>query len=184
MDWLFNIDKTLIFAVQDNIVNPLLTPFMQGISFIGEYGAIWIILGIVLCCTKTYRQTGIAVLIGLLFTLLVGNIFLKHLVMRTRPCIDFAGISVLPVTPPANDYSFPSGHSFSSFVAATAIASTKIKGWIIAAFSTALIMAFSRIYLFVHYPSDVLTGMILGIVFGILACKISKFIYKRCIGIY
>lgn len=174
MDWIVNLDHTIIFAVQESLVNAGITPFMEALSAVGEYGMLWIVLGLILCCTKKYRRVGMAVLLGLIFTIIVGNVFIKGLVMRTRPCYDFPGVSVASVLPAVTSYSFPSGHTFSSFAAATAIACFGRKWWTICAYGVALIMGFSRIYLFVHYPSDVLIGLVLGIIFGILAWKICN----------
>ncbi|MCR5175467.1 MAG: phosphatase PAP2 family protein, partial [Anaerovibrio sp.] len=179
MDWIVNCDHMIIFAVQHNIVAEWLTPFMRVISFVGEYAFMWIVVGSVLCCSKKYRRTGIAVLLGVAFTHLVGNELIKHIVMRQRPCFDFAGVSVLPVLPPVDSFSFPSGHTFSSFAAATALLSAGNKKWSLLGFAIAFIMGFSRIYLFVHYPSDVMTGMVLGILFGLIAWKLAFSLKKN-----
>ena len=72
MDWIITLDRSIIFSVQDWVVTPWLTPFMRFISFIGEYAAIWVLIGIVLCFSKEYRKAGIAVLLGTFFTMIVG----------------------------------------------------------------------------------------------------------------
>ena len=69
MDWIVNWDHTIIFAVQESLVNAGITPFMEALSAVGEYGMLWIVLGLILCCTKKYRRVGMAVLLGLIFTL-------------------------------------------------------------------------------------------------------------------
>ncbi|MBE6104776.1 phosphatase PAP2 family protein [Anaerovibrio lipolyticus] len=172
MDWIIALDRSIIFSVQDMVVTPWLTPLMRFISFIGEYAGIWVLLGVLFCLKKEYRRVGVTVLLGVLFTLLVGNITLKHLVMRLRPCIDYAGVSVASVIPAANDYSFPSGHTFSSFAATTALILFRKNLWTLLALCVAVVMGFSRIYLFMHYPSDVIIGAILGVIFGIVSWKI------------
>lgn len=174
MDWIIALDRSIIFSVQDMVVTPWLTPVMRFVSFIGEYAAIWVLIGVGLCFSRKYRMAGIAVLLGVFFTMLVGNIAIKNLVMRLRPCIDFPGVSVSSIIPGATDYSFPSGHTFSSFAAATVLVQFRKNIWTCLALCGAVVMGFSRIYLFVHYPSDVLTGATLGVIFGILSWKIVK----------
>ncbi len=170
MDWIIALDRSIIFAVQDTVVTPWLTPFMEMVSFIGEYGFVWIIIGLGLCYTKKYRRTGMALLLGLIIMMLLGNIVIKNLVMRARPCVDYIGVSVLAVPP--DTYSFPSGHSFSSFTAAAIITTAHKKLWSVLAFGLAFIIAFSRIYLFVHYPSDVFAGLVFGLLLGFVSWKI------------
>ena len=100
---------------------------------------------------------------------------LKNLIMRERPYIDYPAIALLISEP--GGYSFPSGHTFSSFAAATAISrSVKFYGRT-AVFLLAFCIGFSRVYLFVHYPCDVIAGVVLGIIFGMISWKM--FFYLR-----
>lgn len=171
MDYLVLADRTVSFWVQAHVVSQTLSPLMVGLSKAGDMGAVWILIGTVLLMKRRWRRLGIAVFIGLLFSLLVGNGILKHLVMRARPCIDFPWMPLLIQAP--TDFSFPSGHTFGSFVAATAIFCGVSRRWGVAVLGLAAGISLSRIYLFVHYPSDVLAGALLGIVFGTLAWRIS-----------
>ena len=113
----------------------------------------------------------------MLLGLIIGNGLLKNLVARTRP-YDLAN-PVLPkrellINAPT-DYSFPSGHTLASFEAATALYKDHtVYGF--AAFVLALLIAFSRIYLQVHYPSDVLGGAILGFLLGLLGSTIVRWV--------
>ncbi|MDD3115370.1 MAG: phosphatase PAP2 family protein [Anaerovibrio sp.] len=173
MDNIMTLDVVMIFGVQNHLVTEIISPFMIALSTVGNYGLIWILLGIALACKKDYRKTGIAILLGLTFSLIVGNGLLKHLVERTRPCIDYPLVPLLLHAPAANDFSFPSGHAFSSFVAATALFRGIEKKWGRTALGLAAAIAFSRVYLFMHYPSDVFTGALLGIAFGSLAWRLS-----------
>lgn len=91
----------------------------KAITFLGEGGLIWIALGLCLIAYKKTRWVGISVLLALLFSLLVGNVTLKPLVARPRPCWRNPLVNLLIQNP--KDYSFPSGHSLSSFAAAMAI---------------------------------------------------------------
>jgi undecaprenyl-diphosphatase len=103
---------------------------------------------------------GIMLLGSLLLCFLLGNLLLKPLVGRIRPCDIHSSIPLLIARP--TDYSFPSGHTMSSFAAANIIFHANVELGI-AAYILALLIAFSRLYLYVHYPSDVLAGMILGL---------------------
>ena len=89
MESIVSLDTTLIFWIQNHLVAGGLSPLMIGLSTLGNIGAVWILLGAVLLCSKKYRCAGIAIFIGLAFSLLVGNGVLKHLVMRARPCMDY-----------------------------------------------------------------------------------------------
>lgn len=173
MEGITGLDQALIFWVQQHLVSGVVSPWMLGFSTAGNYGAIWILLGLVLLSIKKYRRVGIAVFIGLTFSLLAGNGILKHVVMRTRPCIDYPWVPMLITRPPVTDFSFPSGHTFSSFAAAIALFYGFKRYWGCAALALAALIGFSRIYLFMHYPSDVLAGALFGILFGSIAWCLS-----------
>lgn len=102
-------------------------------------------------------------LVGLLVGLLVGNICLKNLVARARPCWIDPGVPLLIGNPA--DYSFPSGHTLSSVIAATILYDTD-KRFGIPAIILAVLIAFSRLYLYVHFPTDVLAAALLGVLIG------------------
>ena len=135
-----------------------------------------VIIGIVLLIFKKTRRTGIAVLISFAGVLLFGELLLKHVVSRMRPCqIDQA--FALLVERPASS-SFPSTHSAFAFGAATAIFMNYKKAGVAVLIAAALI-AFSRLYLFLHFPTDVLCGIALGIVMGIAAVKLSDLLARK-----
>lgn len=149
---------------------------MPLITYLGNAGAIWIVLGAVLCFFPKYRKAGITVLTALVLTLIVCNLCLKPLVARERPFIVNPGVELLISAP--TDYSFPSGHTASSFAAAFALLFSKNKLWCPSMVLAALI-AFSRLYLYVHYPSDVFAGIFLGFILGMFASLIYSFAVKR-----
>ena len=113
-------------------------------------------------------NAAIAVIAGLIVGVIIGNILLKNLIARERPCWINETVQMLISTP--QDYSFPSGHTLSSFVAATIIMHHD-KRLGIAAYVFASIIAFSRLYLYVHFPTDILAGALLGIIIGLIVCK-------------
>ena len=142
----------------------------------GSIGQLWLIVGIALLIFKKTRKTGAAVLVSYIGVLLFGELLLKHVVTRLRPCqIDEA--FVLLVERPTSS-SFPSTHSAFAFGAATAIFADYRKAGA-AAFIVAALIAFSRLYLFVHFPTDVLCGIVLGVLVGIAAVKSCKLAAKK-----
>lgn len=152
-------DSTVLNWFQ-TIQNPVLTPVLKLFTLIGEAGAVWIAAGILLLARKSSRSAGIAVLLSLVFCLLTGNVLLKNLVARPRPCWRAPDIEMLIAIP--RDYSFPSGHTMSSFAAAAGVYIWN-KKWGIAALAGAVIIAASRLYFYVHYPTDILAGALIGI---------------------
>lgn len=159
-----------------SIQNDILTGVFEVITTLGEAGIIWILIGLLLLVGRRTRWLGITVLIALLFSLLVGNLTLKPLVARPRPCWRHPEIPLLIANP--KDFSFPSGHSMSSFAAASAIFMWNRKAGI-AALAGAVIMAATRLYFYVHYPTDILAGMLIGMVLGVLAYGIVSRIRRR-----
>ncbi len=133
--------------------------FMPRISALGNGGFIWIAAGLLLLISKRYRKDGVCVLLALLLSFLICNLTLKPLAARMRPC--WETVQHVLLIPVPRDFSFPSGHTASSFAAATAIFHANRRlGW--CAFALAAVIAFSRLYLYVHFPTDVLAGALLG----------------------
>lgn len=160
-------ELSILHAIQ-KLSSPVLDWLMVTVSSWGNGGTIWIIITLFLLCKKDYRKTGIVMAISLFISVMVGNLFLKNLVARSRPCWVDESVKLLIANP--RDYSFPSGHTFSSFAAACSIFFNQKKMGYYALF-LAVTIAFSRLYLFVHYPTDVLGGAILG---GLTAYLVTK----------
>ena len=120
--------------------------------------------------TKKYRSQGVILLAGLAAGVLVGNVCLKNLIARPRPC--WLDDSVKLLIPVPTDYSFPYGHTLSSVIGATVLTKTNRRfGW--AAIPLAAIIVFSRLYLFVHYPSNILAGAVLGVAIGLAVYRVG-----------
>ena len=166
MGWLQNLDSGLLFLIQDHLVTPLLNPIMLFFSTIGNVGAVWLVLGMALLFVKKYRRVGIAVLLAVALCFVLGNISLKPLFARPRPCWLYPEVPLLLPNP--TDFSFPSGHTMGSFGAAGALLGMKHK-LALPALALAAMIGFSRLYLFVHFPSDVLAGAVLGLMLGVLS---------------
>lgn len=145
---------------------------MPYISALGSGGMIWLVSGTSLLLHPKCRKAGVAVLAALALDLVCCNMVLKPLIARIRPCDVNTAIHLL--VPRPTDFTFPSGHTAASFSAAAALYFSRRKLWIPAA-ALAMLIAFSRLYLYLHYPTDVLAGAMLGILLGFVAWKLTCF---------
>ena len=152
------------------------TFFLIVTKIAGSYGQLWVVVGLALLIPKKTRWTGIAVLISYVGVYIFGQMILKNLISRPRPCQVDQAFEMLVARPSSS--SFPSTHSAWAFAAATAIF-MKYKKAGIAAVVVAALIAFSRMYMFLHYPTDVLCGIVFGILLGIAADKICDVMAKR-----
>lgn len=159
------LDWTILHEIRAFLTCPLLDMLMPKITMLGNSGAVWILAAGGLLCTKKYRKYGIIMLAGLAMGGLVGNVFLKHLIARPRPCWLDQSVPLLIAVP--NDYSFPSGHTLASVIGATILTAADRRFGLIA-IPLAILIAFSRLYLYVHFPSDILGAVILGLGIGAL----------------
>jgi len=151
--------------IQENLNHPFLDWLMPVISAFANNGLGWIFIAVILLIHKKTRPVGITMGIALILGLLIGNITLKPLIARIRPFDTNTDITLL--IPKPMDYSFPSGHTLASFESATAVYMYH-RRWGIAAYLLAFCIAFSRMYLYVHYPTDVLVGILLGVLMDLL----------------
>ncbi len=166
-----NLEFAVLDFIQNNMANDFWDFIMPKITALGNAGILWIILTLVFLISKKYRPVGLVMLIALIIDLILCNIILKPAVARIRPYdINTAFKLLIPAQP---DYSFPSGHSAASFAAVTAMYLTGCRFWKPAAV-IAFAIAFSRLYLYVHFPTDVIAGILLGILSGIAGYKIYK----------
>ncbi|MDE6203885.1 MAG: phosphatase PAP2 family protein [Lachnospiraceae bacterium] len=161
MDSLIQMDGNILMFIQENIRNPVLDPVMKVITTLGNAGIIWILLTILLLAFKRTRKIGIMSACALVCSLLVNNILLKNLVARVRPYNIVEGLVPI-VTKPA-EFSFPSGHAGSSFASGSVLYRRLPKRYGIPILVLAVLISFSRLYVGVHYPTDVLAGMLTGI---------------------
>lgn len=162
LEWIQKLDIQVLTELRELFCTPWLDTPMKLISGLGNNGFLWIAIGAVLLIlgnrTKPWRQWGAVLLGSLALNAVLCNIVLKPLVARTRP-YDLLGYTVL--VPPLSDFSFPSGHTSAAFAGAAVIYAMH-RRWGIAAYLFAILMGFSRLYLGVHFPADVLAGALLG----------------------
>ena len=173
----------IVHSLHQTAADSILTPIATVASFLGDNGYIWIALALILLLFKKTRKIGVIVAGALVLDVIVVNGLLKVFIDRPRPWEmgDFEFITREYVQERLvsipGDSSFPSGHTASSFAAAFALLPAlpkKKKVWFIPAIVLACIIAASRIYVCVHYPSDVFAGIIIGTVIGIVAYFIAK----------
>ena len=160
-----------ILHMIQNLHAEWLNPIMIFVTKIAENGEVWILLSIILAIIPKTRKCGLTMMASMALTFLLGNVILKNVIARPRPCAVDSSVKLLIPFP--GEYSFPSGHSSNGFSAATVIFAYYHKAGVFALLGAAVI-AFSRMYLFVHYPTDILGGMLLGILDACLMVWIFK----------
>ncbi|EFM65233.1 phosphatase PAP2 family protein [Peptostreptococcus stomatis] len=158
-----NFDMVILDLIQSNIRTGFMDAIMPFITQLGDAGLIWIILSIGLIIPKKTRKIGFVMIIALILNGIICNIILKPMLARIRPFDVNTAIKLLINKP--RDFSFPSGHTSASFTAASVLFFRKSKLFV-PSLVLAFLISFSRLYLYVHYPSDVLAGLVLGILCG------------------
>lgn len=161
--------------IQANLRWGALDVLMPALSWTCNHGEIWIVLAAVLLAVKRYRRQGLAVGCALVTDLVLCNLILKPLVGRVRP---FVVHPVELLVPPPTDASFPSGHTAASFAAVFALKASGSPLWK-PALAVAVAMAFSRLYLYVHWPSDVLFGALVGAAAGFIGAWMARQMRRR-----
>ena len=163
-------DLPILDWIQNTMQCAFLDKVMPLITVLGDGGAFWIACAVLMILLKKYRKAGISAGLALIFGLLICNMYLKPTVARIRP-YDYQeqlGIMINLLIEKEHSLSFPSGHTIASFEAATAIL-LRHKKLGTAAMVLAVLIAFSRMYLYVHYPTDVIASVFLGIGLAFLA---------------
>ena len=169
MNWEFS----FLYFLQD-LHSPLLDSIMLFFTKMGNIGMPWLAIAAVMLCFKKTRRCGVTIFIALLLKEIIGNGLLKNLIERDRPCWIDTTVPLLVKSP--SSYSFPSGHTFDGFAASVSILLYNRKAGI-AAIAVAVMTALSRMYLFVHFPTDVLASVILGTAVAFFAHRIVKKYY-------
>lgn len=175
MNWLNTTELPVLWWIREHLTNPFLDTVMPYLTSLADHGEFWILLALVLLCFKKTRKAGVAMGIAMACGYLIGNMGMKNLFARTRP-YDMVEVDLLVAK--LHDFSFPSGHTLVSVEAATALWFYHRK-WGIAALALAALIAYSRLYLFVHYPTDVAVGALLGVGIALAACHFTDWLYSR-----
>ncbi|MGH4140600.1 phosphatase PAP2 family protein [Clostridium sp.] len=149
-------DSLILLYIKDNMHGTIMDKVMVASSYLGDNGMIWIIISTILIISKRYRKIGFMALGALILSSILGEEILKNVFKRIRP-----EAGDLLIAKPLS-YSFPSGHTTSSFAVAGVLAKY-FKKYAFGFLGLAFLIAFSRLYLYVHYPTDILAGIVLGL---------------------
>ena len=177
MEAILNFDINMLNSIQETMRNPFLDKASVILSHVTTYGILWIVLGIILILFKKTRVTGITLILSLAFVFLTGDLLLKHVVQRPRPFTVNPAITLLIKAP--SGASFPSTHSAMAAAVTTVFLMRKHVALGVTALILTVCIAFSRLYLYVHYPTDVLCGLLLGVIGGVLMVFLVKKFAKK-----
>lgn len=176
LDIIQTLDYDILLQLQQSFRGGASDTVWKLITSLGNAGFIWIALAVLLLCFRKTRRVGLGVVGALLLGVLVGNVLLKEWIQRPRPFVTHADL--IPLVEPGDEWSFPSGHALSSFAAASALC-FHIRWAGLLAYIPAALIAFSRLYACVHYPTDVLAGLLLGLLCGFVAAWMTDRLTDR-----
>ena len=172
LDTLLKLDGDILLWIQDNLRAGWLDPIMKFITYLANGGALWIGICVLLLILKKTRTTGIVCSCSLAVTFLINNIILKNIIARTRPYEVVEGLN--RIIGAQSDYSFPSGHSGASFAVAVVMFIEMPKKYGVPALIVATLVALSGLYVGVHYPLDVIAGVLAGTVYAVITVAIYR----------
>jgi undecaprenyl-diphosphatase len=172
-------DLPILDWIQANLQSDFMDKFMPFITVFGDAGIFWMVISALFVIFPKTRKTGLGMAFAMMIGLVVCNITLKPLVARIRPYDLQAelGVTIRLLCDAQHDFSFPSGHTIASFEAAVVMLKNRKLG--IPAMILAVLISFSRLYLYVHYPTDVIASVILGTVFALIGDALAGLIAPK-----
>lgn len=177
MDYLLQLDGNILLFIQEYIRQDFMTPFWKFITSLGDSGWFWLVLSVLLLIPKKTRKIGITAILAIAIGALITNVTLKNLVARIRPYEVVDGLKL--IIERQHDFSFPSGHTCASFAAALVYYRMTPGRWGIPAVILASLIAFSRLYVGVHYPTDVLAGLVIGAFAAWAAMRLMNYLNDK-----
>lgn len=178
LDKISELDGRILLWIQENIRSDLLTPIVKAITYLGNRGALMIAAALVLMLIPKTRRLGFLCGAALIANVVINNLILKNAVARIRPYEAVEGLQ--RIVGRQRDYSFPSGHTSAGFSAASVIYMETRRRIGIPVAILALLIGLSRLYVGVHYPTDVLAGLISGTLIGVTVCLLyHRYIVKN-----
>lgn len=169
--YITELDSSILLFIQEFLRFEWLNPIVLLLTSLGNAGIVWIVLAAMLLVQKKYKKTGLAMAISLLIGFFITNLLLKNWVCRPRP---YNVIPELHALVTAGDWSFPSGHSTCSMAGAVPMFCELPKKMGVPALVLAVLICLSRLYVGVHYPTDVLCGALVGVFAAVCAMRITR----------
>ena len=177
-NWITKVDFMILDWIQENLRCEFLDKLLPAVTFLGNKGWFFVLVAAVLLAIPKTRRWGAWLFVSLSLGLIFCNMLIKNVVARTRPYNQVENITLL--IDKLSDYSFPSGHTVVAFEFFTVVLLMPVKKvYKVLAGILAFLLAFSRLYLYVHFPSDVLAGILLGSLFGVMGCRIVEMIAEE-----
>jgi undecaprenyl-diphosphatase len=177
MNAIFNFDAAILLWLQNSFRNPILNPIMVFITHLGDAGLLWTALTLLMLGFRKTRKVGVASMISMVIGLIVVNIVLKNWVARVRPYELIEGLNLM--IGKQHDFSFPSGHATNSLACAWVLFRQTPRKYGVPALAVAILICLSRLYVGIHYPTDVLGGAAIGICAACLSLWLSPIIEKK-----
>ena len=174
---IFKFDSSILLWIQDNVRSDFLTPIMKVITHLGDKGILWILVTLALLWYYKTRKLGVRCMVSMVIGLVITNLILKNWVARIRPYELIQGLEC--IVKKADDYSCPSGHTTNSLACAWVIFRRAPKKWGVPALILAILISLSRLYVGIHYPTDVLGGAVIGIGSACLSLALVPKLEKR-----
>ena len=174
---LIDFEGSILLWIQNNLRSGFLDPIMKAITMLGDKGLIWILITLALLIARRTRKLGMMCAVSMVFGLVVTNLLIKNWAARIRPYEVVQGLKC--IVPLADDWSFPSGHTTNSLACAWVLFRKTPKKCGVPALILAILIAFSRLYVGIHYPTDVLAGLVIGITSACLAMLLVPRLEKR-----
>ena len=174
---IFKFDSSILLWIQDNVRSDFLTPIMKVITHLGDKGILWILVTLALLWYYKTRKLGVRCMVSMVIGLIVTNLAIKNLAARVRPYEVVQGLRC--IVPLADDWSFPSGHTTNSLACAWVLFRKTPKKYGVPALILAILISLSRLYVGIHYPTDVLGGAVIGIGSACLSLALVPKLEKR-----
>ena len=174
---LIDFEGSILLWIQNNLRSGFLDPIMKAITMLGDKGIIWILITLALLVVRRTRKLGVMCAASMVFGLIVTNLIIKNWAARIRPYEMVQGLNC--IVPLAKDWSFPSGHTTNSLACAWVLFRKTPKKYGVPALILAILISLSRLYVGIHYPTDVLGGALIGICSACLAMLLVPRLEKR-----
>ena len=174
---LIEFEGSILLWIQNNLRSDFLDPIMKAITMLGDKGLIWILVTLALLIVRKTRPLGVVCAASMVFGLIITNLVIKNWAARVRPYEMVQGLNC--IVPLAKDWSFPSGHTTNSLACAWVLFRKTPKKCGVPALILAILIAFSRLYVGIHYPTDVLGGALIGLGSACLAMLLVPRMEKR-----